>query len=102
MNLSEIFETIASRFDADKMSSLNATVQFDLGDTDHYLQVADGKVSHGEGNVDNADATIIMSQDDFQALTTGKLNPMAAFMQGKIKVDGDMGAVMKLQGLLSG
>ena len=37
--------------------------------------------------------------DDFQALISGNLNPMSAFMSGKIKVDGDMGVAMKLQSL---
>jgi putative sterol carrier protein len=34
-------------------------------------------------------------------IASGKMNPTAAFMQGKLKVKGDMSLAMKLQGLLS-
>jgi putative sterol carrier protein len=33
-------------------------------------------------------------------MISGELNPMAAFMGGKMKVSGDMGVAMKLQNLL--
>jgi putative sterol carrier protein len=41
-----------------------------------------------------------MDADDFEAMSTGDLNPMMAFMSGKIKVDGDLNAVMKFQSLV--
>jgi putative sterol carrier protein len=41
-----------------------------------------------------------ISQDDFNAILKGELNPMGAFMSGKIKIEGDMGLAMKLQSLL--
>lgn len=43
-----------------------------------------------------ADCTISMSMDDFQDLISGDLNPTAAFMQGKMKIDGDMSVAMAL------
>ena len=48
---------------------------------------------------DDADTTITISEDDFEQLVAGELNPMTAFMTGKLKVKGDMGAAMKLQKL---
>src|SRR5207248_1826036 len=44
--------------------------------------------------------TLIASTDDWMNIATGKLNPVQAFMQQKLKVKGDMGLAMKLQGLL--
>jgi putative sterol carrier protein len=41
-----------------------------------------------------------MSAEDFQAMSSGSLNPMMAFMTGKIKVDGDLNTVMKFQSLV--
>ncbi|MCB0036529.1 MAG: SCP2 sterol-binding domain-containing protein [Anaerolineales bacterium] len=100
--LNEIFGKIVDRFDSEKMASVTATVQFDLGDEQHYLALENGSISHEEGTAENPDATITMTADDFKALTSGDLNPMTAFMSGKIKVKGDMGIVMKLQSVFAG
>jgi putative sterol carrier protein len=59
-------------------------------------------MKHAQGMAEKADATLTMASEDFVALTKGQLNPMNAFMSGKIKVAGDMGLVMKLQSLLTG
>ena len=48
-----------------------------------------------------ADCTIVVSKDDFEAMGDGKLDPTMAFMQGKIKVNGDMSVAMKLQPLMA-
>ena len=48
-----------------------------------------------------ADTTIKVAWDDWVAMRDGKLDGMTAFMQGKLKVEGDMSAAMQLQGVLS-
>ena len=63
------------------------------------VKVADGKCEVVEGGVDNATATIKMDAIDYVDMTSGKLNPMMAFMSGKVKVDGDLNSVMKFQQL---
>jgi len=47
-----------------------------------------------------ADVTLTADADVFQAILSGDTNPTAAFMQGKLVVDGDMGLAMKLGGAL--
>lgn len=49
----------------------------------------------------DADTVVVTSVDTLDQLKSGKLNPMMAMMGGKVKVKGDMGLAMKLQGLLS-
>ncbi len=49
---------------------------------------------------DDADVTLTASADTFKGILTGEENPTAAFMTGKLKVDGDMGTAMKLSGVL--
>ncbi len=49
---------------------------------------------------DEADVVLTAEADVFQAILAGDLNPTAAFMQGKLSVDGNMGMAMKLGGLL--
>jgi putative sterol carrier protein len=48
-----------------------------------------------------ADTTIKVSWEDWQAMSDGKLDGMTAFMQGKLKVEGDMSNAMQLQGVLA-
>jgi len=43
--------------------------------------------------------SIKMTADDFDKILTGDLNVMMAFMTGKLKIEGDKGAAMKLTAL---
>jgi putative sterol carrier protein len=102
MSVAEIFSSMSDNFNAEKAGDLNATVVFELSGDDGgawSVSVADGKCDVQEGATDNPTATIKMSASDYVAMTSGKLNPMMAFMSGKIKVDGDLNTVMKFQTL---
>ncbi len=46
-----------------------------------------------------ADCTFRMSLDNLEKIMSGDLNPMMAFMTGKLKIDGDKGVAMKLSSL---
>jgi len=75
------------------------SLKFDLGD--NYIHIdgtGDSNIVTGEDK--EADCTIKVSMEDLVALSKGELNPMMAFMGGKIKIDGDMSVAMKLQTLL--
>ena len=48
-----------------------------------------------------ADTTIRVSWADWEAMSSGQLDGMTAFMQGKLKVEGDMSSAMQLQGVLA-
>ena len=50
---------------------------------------------------DEADVTLTADSDTFQAIIDGDMAPTSAFMQGKLTVDGDMGAAMKLGSALA-
>ena len=45
---------------------------------------------------DAADVTLTADADTFRAIMDGDINPTSAFMQGKLSIDGDMGAAMRL------
>ena len=49
---------------------------------------------------DEAEVTLTASADVFQSILEGDLNPTSAFMSGKLSVDGDMSAAMRLGSVL--
>jgi putative sterol carrier protein len=81
-------------------SGLGKTVKLDFGDAGKIY--IDGASSpNSVTNEDKpADATVRMGWDDFISLSEGKLDPMMAFMQGKMKIDGDMMIAQRLAPLL--
>lgn len=50
---------------------------------------------------DETEVTLTADVETFKAILAGELNPTAAFMTGKLVVDGDMGAAMALSGVLA-
>ena len=77
---------------------LGSTLKFDFGGECIFIDGNNGNAVSAEDK--EADCTVSVEKEDFLALTSGDLNPMMAFMNGKIKVDGDMSVAMKLQSLL--
>jgi putative sterol carrier protein len=85
---------------AEKAGGFGNTIKFTMDEGVIYL---DGSGDHNTvSNEDKeANCTIKIKTEDMLSLLNGDLNPMMAFMSGKLKVDGDMGAAMKLQSLFS-
>ena len=50
---------------------------------------------------DEADVTFSATPETFKAIFDGDLNPTAAFMTGKLSVDGNMGLAMRLSSVLA-
>ncbi|MEP6477291.1 MAG: SCP2 sterol-binding domain-containing protein [Actinomycetota bacterium] len=73
----------------------------EAGETRYWIVIAEGAIDMGIGDLDPVDATITESYDSAVALSTGELNAVTAFMTGKIKIAGNMGMLLGLQGALS-
>lgn len=92
-SLDEFFERMPEAIIQDKTQGINATMQFDLtgeGGGQYYLNIYEGMADTGKGRADNVATTVHMGAEDFKNMMSGKLNPMQAYMNGKIKVDGSL------------
>ncbi len=67
------------------------------GDIFYYWIVVDGRLSECRlGELADAEVTLTQTYDDAMAVQRGELDATAAFMQGRIKVAGDVGKLMAL------
>ena len=97
----KILENVKSK--PDVIAKINSIYQFILSGPDGGSWYVDltkpgGEVKAGENP--GAKCTISMTDADFVALVSGKLNSQMAFMTGKLKIKGDMGLALKLQNIL--
>jgi putative sterol carrier protein len=98
MTLDEVTERMRQRVGDD--SGLGARIKFDFG-ADGVILLDATQTPNVVSNADEeADCTIRISLDNFVEMGDGELSPTMAFMMGKLKVDGELGLAMKLQGLL--
>lgn len=99
MDLQEVTKAMAGA--VGENSGLGKTLKFDFGSMGRIF--IDGASSPNTvSNEDNAaDCTLQLGWDDFLNMSQGKLDPTMAFMQGKLKVLGDMSIAMKLQPILA-
>lgn len=97
-SVSEFFEGL-KQVDATKTAGMTNSYVFEIeGAGTWRVAIDDGAISVGEGGGD-ADCTISTSEESFMKIVRGEQNATAAYMTGKLKISGDMGAAMKLQKL---
>ncbi len=95
-------ETRALAATQPKRPGLSARMQFIVtggadGEVRYYWVLEDGLLSQsGVGDVDDADVTLTTARSDAMAIAKGDLDPNVAFMQGRMKVSGAMGIMMRL------
>ena len=78
-------------------SDFDGTAKFDIEGEGAVMIDANGARAGDE----EADVTLSADAETFQSILEGETNSTAAFMTGKLKVDGDMGMAMKLASVLS-
>jgi putative sterol carrier protein len=107
MSTRELVEALTARLQtkaADQLGQSVGVYQFHLTGEDggdYTLTVAADGARVEAGTAEHPGVTITMTAQDFKALTDGSLNPMTAFMSGKLSVAGSMGLAMKLSNLIS-
>jgi putative sterol carrier protein len=86
-------------FVPEKAIGVDAVVQYRLtGEEggDWNLTIKDGKCKVAQGIVQNPKMTLTANARDFRDVMLGKTDGMMAFMQGKLKIAGDINLAMRL------
>ena len=97
LNESETFRQAAAGHGA----TIQQVITGGEGDIHYWIRIGDGQIDLGVGDIDGEDATITQSYDSAAALAKGELSPVTAFMTGKLKIAGNLGMILGLQGALS-
>ncbi len=92
----EFFESLPGRAAGKDTGGLAASYVFSIdGSGTWTVRIANGEVTVTEGDA-GGDCTISTSEAVFERIVAGKQNPLSAYVLGKLKVHGDVGAAMKL------
>jgi putative sterol carrier protein len=98
-----LMNSLPAMVDPEEIKDLSGRIQFNLtgqGGGEWGVVLGDGKVSVSQGVMAEPELTVKTSTEVAEKLLRGNLNPMMAFMTGKIKISGDMALGMKLFNLL--
>lgn len=97
LNANEAFRQAS----ASQQATIQQIISSGEGDTHYWIEIAEGTIDMGVGDADGPDATITQSYETAVKLAKSELSVVTAFMTGKVKVAGNMGLLMGLQGALS-
>jgi putative sterol carrier protein len=100
LTISDLMEKMPGAFIPEKAQGVDAIVHFKFTGTEAgewNAAIKDGKVEVAQGIPPKpANMTLTADSNDYIKIITGELDGMQAFMQGKIKLAGDLNLALKL------
>lgn len=99
LTVAELMEKMPGAFIPEKAQGLDAVIQFKFTGAepgDWFATIKDGKVDVVRGTSPSSKMTLLADSSDYVKIFTGELDGMQAFMQGKVKLTGDLNLAMKL------
>jgi len=97
-----LFAELGKRVSSKAVAMVKGLYQFNVKGPGGEQKIWTVDLKNGEGLVkegapEKADCTITIADEDFVGLITGKANGQQLFMQGKLKIAGNMALAMKLE-----
>jgi len=99
LTVADLMGKMPKAFLPEKAPGLDAVIQFKFSGPeagDWFATVKDGKCTTEKGVHPSPKMTLTADSSDYVKIFTGELDGMAAFMQGKLKLAGDLNLAMKL------
>ncbi len=99
LTIKDLMSKMPGAFLPEKAPGLDSVIQFKFtGDEagEWYAAIKDGKVEVEKGEHDSPNMTLTADSSDYVKIFTGEVDGMQAFMQGKLKLAGDLNLAMKL------
>ena len=99
LTVADIMSKMPTAFLPEKAPGMDAVIQFKFSGTeagDWYASIKDGKCTVETGTHASPKMTLSVDSTDFVKIFTGEQDGMQAFMQGKLRLSGDMSLAMKL------
>jgi putative sterol carrier protein len=103
-SVQDVLTELARHFDPADWKDTDATLAFDImgeGGGQWIAHIENGTLALDEGTAADPDMTLTANTESFLAMVNGDLNPVTAFMQGKVKIKGEASLAMKLNKLLT-
>lgn len=99
LTVEQLMGKMPGAFIPEKAQGLDAAIQFKFTGAEPgewTAVIKDGKVEVGRGTHPSPKMTLTADSSDYVKIFTGELDGMQAFMQGKLKLAGDLNLAMKL------
>jgi putative sterol carrier protein len=99
VTIEQLMHRMPKAFKPEVAEGVNAVIQYHLtGEEagDWIVRIQDGQCTVEQGVAENPNMTMTADSQEYKDVITGKMNGMTAFMQGKLKLAGDLNLAMKL------
>lgn len=99
LTIADLVSKMPAAFLPEKAQGLNVVLQFNFSGAEPgnwNAEIKNGTLKVTQGIHPNPSLTVSADSADYLKIFNKELDPMQAFMQGKLKVQGDMGLAMKM------
>jgi putative sterol carrier protein len=98
ITIDELFDRLPGAFIPEKAGDMESVIQFELTGEEAgswAVVIKDGACKVEKGQHENPTMTLTADSQDYKDIVTGRLKAMNAFMQGKVKLQGNLNLAMK-------